>query len=133
MGAVGPSHYVQLINGRYSAFQKSDGVKVQTATLQQFFNNAGVPNTGFAFDPRVIYDHGSQRWFALAGENTNQPGNYLFAVSISSDPTMGWTGFRIDSDTDNGQWADYPMIGWTPTRLHFGQHVRRPRRAVYAC
>ncbi|HID22002.1 MAG TPA: hypothetical protein EYP14_06330, partial [Planctomycetaceae bacterium] len=44
-------------------------------------------------------------------DNPGAANNILVAVSASSDPTAGWTGFAIDSDTDNQQWADFPMFG----------------------
>jgi hypothetical protein len=94
-GAVGPSHFVELINGRYSVYQKSDGVRVQTSTLNQFWSDASLPpqvNRG-AFDPRIVFDHASKRWFASSGQRTS---NVLLGVSKSSDPTAGWTGFSID-------------------------------------
>ena len=56
MGAAGIDHFVELINGRYSVYRKSDGVRVDTATLNNFWTSAGAPPTGNAFDPRVVYD-----------------------------------------------------------------------------
>jgi hypothetical protein len=119
MGAVGPDHFVELINGRYSVYSKTgtnnaNGTRtaVQTSTLNQFWTNAGVtPSGSFAFDPRVLYDGASQRWFAAAVDNSGNANNFLVAVSDSSNPTAGWTGFKIDSDADNSHWADFPMLG----------------------
>lgn len=112
MGAVGPDHFVELINSRYSVYRKSDGVKVQTSTLDQFFINAGLTVEGsFSFDPRVLYDKPSGRWFAVAVDNPRAANSWLLAVSNSSDPTLGWTGFKIDSDADDVQWCDFPTLG----------------------
>ncbi len=115
-GAVGAAHFVELINGRYSVYLKSSGVKVQTSTLDQFFNSAFAAGGGgfvqvYSFDPRVLYDAYSQRWFACAADNPGLPNSFLVAVSNTSDPTQGWKGFKIDSDTGNTVWADFPQIG----------------------
>src|SRR5262245_57296192 len=67
MGAVGPDHIVELINGRYSVYRKRDGVRVQTSTLSEFWSNAGVFFFR-VFDPRILYDPASQRWFASSAE-----------------------------------------------------------------
>lgn len=113
MGAVGEEHIVELINGRYSAYRKSDGIQVQTSSLNNFWTNAGVTPTGrFAFDPRVLYDPFSQRWFATAVDNPGGDNSFLIAASNSSDPTAGWTGFAIDSDPLNLRWADFPTLGF---------------------
>src|SRR5262249_7044261 len=56
MGAVGPNHIVELINGRYSVYRKTDGQRVQTSTLDDFWTNAGVTFNPFTFDTRVLFD-----------------------------------------------------------------------------
>ncbi len=115
MGAVGPNHVVELINGRYAVYSttnNTDGNSVQASTLNAFWSNAGVAPAGaFAFDPRVLYDNASGRFFATAVDNAGGANNFLVAVSNNSDPTSGWTGFQIDSDTDNSNWADFPTMG----------------------
>lgn len=113
MGAVGEDSFVELINGRYSVYTKSDGRRVQTSSLNQFWSDAGVTPSGlFAFDPRVVYDPFSKRWFAASVDNSLNDNNFLLAVSKSSDPIVGWTGFAIDSDSTNLRWADFPTLGF---------------------
>lgn len=112
MGAVGRDHFVELINGQYAVYRNTDGVRVQTSTLNDFWRNAGVTPAGsFAFDPRIVYDASSGRWFAASVDNSFNPNNVLVAVSNSSNPTEGWKGFAIPSDTDKSHWADFPTLG----------------------
>ena len=112
-GAAGVDHFVELINGRYSVYRKSDGARVQTSTLDAFWAAAGAPHTGtFSFDPRVLYDPYARRWYALSADNPRGPNVFLFAVSNSADPTAGWSGFRIDADSDDTNWADFPTMGY---------------------
>src|SRR5512147_1338012 len=106
MGAAGDEEVVVLLNGRYSVFRKSDGQLLATRTLDQFWSDAGVP-TGHSYDPRIVYDAASQRWFALSAEAANSPNAaFLVAVSKSSDPTDGFTGFRVDADATDQTWGD---------------------------
>ena len=42
MGAVGPDHFVELLNGRYRVYRNADGVPVQTSTLNDFWRAAGA-------------------------------------------------------------------------------------------
>ena len=112
MGAVGPDHFVELLNGRYTVYRNADGVPVQTSTLNDFWRAAGVvPAGGFAFDPRVTYDASSRRWVAASVDNSGAPNNFLVAVSTSSDPTQGWKGFAISSDSAQSRRADFPTLG----------------------
>ena len=66
---------------------------------------------GLPFDPRVLYDPVSQRWFASSAENAFVPNDILLAVSNTSDPTQGWQAISISSDPTGQTWADFPMLG----------------------
>jgi len=112
MGAVGPNHIVELINGRFAVYNKA-GVLQTSSTLDTFWGTrAGVNFAGaFTFDPRILYDPANDRWFAAAVDNPGLANNILVAVSDTNDPTGTWSGFAIDSDTDNSDWADFPMMG----------------------
>jgi hypothetical protein len=117
-GAAGADYFVELSGGRYSVYRKSDGVRVQTSDMETFWANAGAPHSGIrAADPRVLYDPYAKRWYAVSIDIAALPApavsnNLLFAVSNSANPTAGWTGFKIDSDSNDDHWADFPMIGF---------------------
>lgn len=111
MGAVGQNQIVELINGGYTVFDKTTGAVIQRSTLDQFWTNSGVTPTNSSYDPRILYDSSSQRWFAAALDNANQANNFLVAVSNSSDLTSGWKAFKIDSDSTNQNWADFTTMG----------------------
>lgn len=112
MGAVGPDHIVELINGRYTVFDKTSGTRVQRSSLDSFWTSAGVSFEGRTFDPRVLYDDETGRWYATAVDNGGLPNSILMAVSCSEDPTAGWIGFAIDSDSSDERWADFPTLGF---------------------
>ncbi|MEG3437465.1 hypothetical protein V0288_10075 [Pannus brasiliensis CCIBt3594] len=112
MGAAGPNHIVELINGTYAVYNKSGALQGSRVSLNQFWQSAGVTPAGsFAFDPRILYDPFSQRWFAAAVDNSGGNNNFLVGVSNSSNPLSGWKAFSIDSNTANTRWADFPALG----------------------
>ncbi|MCO6457658.1 MAG: hypothetical protein J5I93_20335 [Pirellulaceae bacterium] len=111
MAAIGRREIVELINGRYAVYSKADGSVLRASTLNQFWSEAGVTPIVYAFDPRVLYDALVDRWFACAVDNSRAANSLLVAVSATGDPTQGWLGFRIDSDSDDSHWADFPMMG----------------------
>lgn len=101
-GAVGPSQFVELVNGVYRVYDKS-GTVLQQLSLDQFWSSAGATPHGFDGDPRILYDPQSQRWFAAALDFSSGPGNpspYLLAVSNTSDPTQGWRAFEFGHTFD---------------------------------
>jgi len=123
MGNVGLHHIVELINGRYSVRRKSDAALIKSSSLDQFWRDAGVSFTGFTFDPRIVYDPFSERWFASSVDNSSGDNHFLLAVSKSADPTAGWLGFAIDSDSTDQRWADYPTLGFNKDGMYLAANM----------
>jgi hypothetical protein len=114
MGAVGPDHIAVLINGAFAVYDKT-GTQLELRSLDSFWAQAGATPNDFSFDPRILYDPHHNRWFASSADNSGGgSNNFLVAVSGGTDPRTtgaGWTGFQIDSDTDDAERADFPMMG----------------------
>ena len=120
-GAVGPQQFVELINGSFAVFDKSDPGNVFRESDAIFWGNAGVSLTASQAisDPRVIYDPLSQRWFASmidfdanATDPTTEANDFLIAFSLTSDATGDWKAFRITADTSaKHAFADFPTLG----------------------
>jgi len=123
-GAIGPSHFMEFLNGTVAVYNKTTGLSVQRKSNVSFWTDAGVAISPDAdvTDPRVIYDPTIQRWFAsqidfdataaASGQDpTLEANNFLFAVSDSSDPRGSWHGFKFQADPDNGTFADFPTLG----------------------
>lgn len=125
MGAVGPNHFVQVINGSVAIFNKNTGNRLSHISLDSFFtftaNSVTYPRNG-AFDPRVIYDPHSRRWFVCALEfGAPTPSGFtaenqlLLAVSRTSDPTGSFDKYVLPiAEPTTGSTAgftDYPTLG----------------------
>lgn len=81
-GAVGPNHYVQMINSTTFKVYNKTGTVLLTGTL----GNLWTPATANAGDPIVMYDKAADRWFlAQFGSSTDK--KIYIAVSATSDPT----------------------------------------------
>ncbi len=93
MGAVGPDHFVEMINAHVRVFNKYTGQAVGNQSLADFF---GVSTPG---DPRIVYNHYINRWVACAMNGT--AGDLYLAVSIDSSPG---TGASLSAN-----WHRYPM------------------------
>jgi len=131
MGTVGPNHFVELINGRYAVYPKvavnnPNGTRTPlfASTLNAFWANAGAAHTGpFAFDPRIVYDPFSQRFFAGATDNQRGNNSFMLAVSRTSNPLDGWSAFKIDSDTANVRWSDFPTLGFNANTVSMAANM----------
>ena len=110
IGAVSDEEIVVLDNGRYNVFNKA-GVSLDSSTLTVFFNNLHAS----LFDPRIVYDPASERFFACAvsGKTTDPDSFLLINVSNSSQPSVdGWSSLSVSVGQSNEHWLDYPMIGF---------------------
>ena len=128
-GAVGPNHYVQLVNGSFKVFSKTNGALVQSKSDISFWTNAGIPLNGLTVsDPRVFYDPSVQRWFASqidVDENTIAGNDFLIAVSATTDPTGVWKAVSFPADT-NGNFADFPTLGLDANGVYIAGNMFQP-------
>jgi len=104
MGAVGPSHIVEMINGRFDVYNKTTGAQVFTRSLNEFWTTVAgltIPSGDRTFDPRIVYDLASGRWIATSIDRGvgGASNNIYLARSDSSDPTGDWDGVRFPADT----------------------------------
>ena len=101
MGDVGINHIVELINGRYTVYDKATGAEVQTKEFNQFWADAGAVFNEDArlSNPRVIFDHDTQRWFATTYEpsDSNFSGEIYVGISQNVDPTLGWNSIQFNA------------------------------------
>jgi hypothetical protein len=120
-GAAGPNGILQTVNLRIQYWTKVGTSIWGPVNLSTFW--AGVGNTGTGLsDPRVLYDPGAGRFYAIMQEDTTSSPPQAFlnlAVSKNSNPlsssTTDWYFYRlniseISGTTTNG--ADYPGLGF---------------------
>ena len=111
--AVGPNHIVVMTNGAIAWFTKT-GTKQYQSPIEGgggFWGSLGA--TGFVFDPEVLYDELSGRFFAMAAEanvDNNTRSFVLIAVSDDSDPNGTWYKYRFETTALAGRLFDSPNI-----------------------
>jgi len=113
-GAVGPSHVMTMLNTQVRIQDRSGLTNILTKTTFDWWTNAGT-YTG-VFDSKVVYDPYQNRWIATAcADQKLATSAILLAVSQTSDPSGSWYYQKIDADSNNLLWADYPSIGFNKT------------------
>jgi hypothetical protein len=121
--AVGPNHYMEIVNLIYAIYNKDGTTAVPRTPLSTLFANAGIPGLGNNLsDPRLIYDQASARWFTVAistGANSN---NVVLAVSQTSDPTGAWKAASFTANTTPNNFADYPTIAVDQNALYISHN-----------
>ena len=113
-GAVGPNHYVEMVNSSYAVYSKTGTKLAGPIHINDLFaplagSRCAADNDG---DPIVLYDHLADRWvltqFAVNGGNG--PYAQCIAVSTTGDPTGSFYVYDFDQPTFN----DYPKLGVWP-------------------
>lgn len=101
-GAVGPNHYIQMINSTTFKVYNKTGGTLLTATL----GNLWSPATANNGDPIVMYDKTADRWFLAQFGNSTDRKIYI-AVSTTNDPTGSYYTYTYVSP----QFPDYLKFG----------------------
>lgn len=122
IGAVGPSHYVQMTNAGFAVYTKTGSLLVgPTATKTLFAGFGGPCQTNDDGDPAVLYDRLADRWLLSQFSVTGGPPYFeCIAVSTTPDPTGSYHRYAFQFST----FPDYPKLGAWPDAyymsLNFG-------------
>jgi len=116
-GSVGTNHFVATVNQHISIYDKYDGTRLFSASMQSFF---GIGST--AGDPRVAFDPHENRWIVLASNFSNK---LRFAYSLTDDPMGSWfkTSFITSTGSDTGAYPDYPTLGVDENGIYSGCYM----------
>jgi hypothetical protein len=112
IGAVGPNHYVQVVNADMAVFNKSTGAAmfgpVATNTLWSGFG--GGCQTNNDGDASVQYDPIADRWLISQFSVSTTPFLQCVAISTTPDPMGAYARYSFAYDGFN----DYPKFGVWP-------------------
>jgi hypothetical protein len=141
MGAIGPNHFMEVINGNVTIYSRT-GTQLSDVTLASFFTvtigGVTYPRGG-AFDPRVLYDRRSGRWFATAMEFgvNNVSNDVILAVCRTDNPSSGtWDKYLLPMHTPSAggvnYFTDHSTIGTDDNGVYFGTRIFPSSGSSYA-
>jgi len=106
-GDVGPNNYFQVVNVRFSIYDKNGTKLVGPLLNNSIFS--GMPNNNNDGDAVVLYDENADRWlfsqFALP-HFPNGPFYENIAISQTADPTGAWYRYQFAFNV----MPDYPKL-----------------------
>jgi hypothetical protein len=110
--AVSATHVVEMVNPAIAWFLRNGTFQQQIPIDGGAGFWAPVGANGFIFDPEVLFDPLSRRFFAMANERAGGAAFFLLAVSDDEDPNGTWHKYRFNvtaaaGDTD----IDSPNLG----------------------
>ena len=113
-GAVGFDHLVTTLNTEVRIQDKLGNI-VSTVGLENFFTATGETD---CFDPRIMYDQLSNRFFFMACvARRSATSGFVIAASQTPDPTGAWNFYKIDADPADTLWFDYGNMGFSNDKI----------------
>jgi hypothetical protein len=107
-GAVGTTRYITLVNSMFAIYKRTSNVALDTGTLQQL---AGVAGTESVFDPQVIWDPGTKRFYYAMDDVVSATNNRLaigFSKTASPTTELDWCKYVFSY---GALFPDYPKLG----------------------
>ena len=116
VGAVGPSHYIQMVNSAFAIYDKNGALLAGPSQINALWAGFGGPcETDNDGDPIARYDHLANRW--LLAQFAIDKNMQCVAISRGANPvTGGWFLYAFRTLDAGGQpvTPDYPKIGVWP-------------------
>ena len=109
-GAIGPASYLQMVNGGVEILARASPVRTVSGTLNQL---AGLDPKVTTFDPQVVFDPGSNRFFySFDATISSSQNDIAWGFSKTNNPanlTTDWCRYLY---TAYGKaFPDYPKLG----------------------
>jgi hypothetical protein len=112
-GAVGPNHYVQMVNTQLAVYNKTTGAMISGPTAIKQLWSSGECAARDDGDPIVLYDQLADRWIISQFVSSAAPSfAQCIAVSTSSDPSGAYYAYEFDQSTT--VFHDYPKLAVWP-------------------
>ena len=124
-GAIGPDHYVEMINSKVGVYSRASLGLISSRDLDAFTASAGHD----VFDPQIQWDQQGGRWLYVAVK-VNGTQNFLdFGWSKTADPSDlvgGWCQFHLATDVGPNRFLeDYPKLGHDNLHILIGTNSTR--------
>src|SRR4051794_28914791 len=107
-GAIGPTRFIQLVNARFGIYARDGKRPLATGDLTQL---AGVARNVFVFDPQIIWDPASRRFYYAIDSIYEFTDNRLlvgFSRTDSPASAADWCHYQIRYGKE---FPDFPKLG----------------------
>ncbi|MFZ0548519.1 MAG: hypothetical protein WAM60_23930 [Candidatus Promineifilaceae bacterium] len=118
--AVGSNYLIAVVNIAFEIYNKQGQVVLQSTTFSSLFSGVSGCNVlGNLFDPNVLYDESTGRYFMGIASDS---GYYCAAVSATSNPASTWYRYRFTTNATGG-FFDYPHAGIGRDAIYLGANI----------
>lgn len=107
-GAIGTGRYIELVNTRFGIYNRSTNALIGSGTLNQL---AGLASTINTFDPQIIWDAQTNRFYYVNDSIVSETDNRLsfgFSKTALPNSAADFCHYTIAFGT---RFPDYPKLG----------------------
>jgi len=113
-GAIGTTRYIELVNAKAAVYSRTSNTPTAAGALLQLTGCATAGCTDNVFDPQVIWDPGTSRFFYAADDIVSSTQNLLdIGFSTTATPTLSASSWCRFSLNFGSTFPDYPKLGDT--------------------
>jgi hypothetical protein len=126
--AVGPNDVLIAVNTDLAGYTKTGTLRFRWPNMTTLFSLV-TPAGATLFDPRLAYDHYTQRWIVVVAARRNSPAGSWILVGVSQGPDPAgsywiWaTDAMVDGTNPTNNWADYPMLGFDSQAIYISSNM----------
>jgi hypothetical protein len=107
-GAIGPTRYIELVNRKFAIYNRTSNTPVSSGSLQ---NLVGTPPNINVFDPQVIWDPSTNRFYYVTDTVFSKTDNRLsWGFSKTSTPNSS-ADFCKYEQKFGSSFPDFPKLG----------------------
>jgi hypothetical protein len=122
-GAIGTTRYIELVNAQAAVYRRTSNTPAAAGALLQLTGCATAGCTDNVFDPQVIWDPGTSRFFYVADDIVSSTQNLLdvgFSTTATPDlSASSWCRFALNF---GATFPDYPKLGDTQDFMLIGSN-----------
>jgi hypothetical protein len=122
-GAIGTIRYIELVNAKAAVYSRTSNTPIAAGSLLQLTGCATAACTDNVFDPQVIWDPGTNRFFYAADDIVSSTQNLLdIGFSTTATPTLSASSWCRFSLNFGSTFPDYPKLGDTKDFMLIGSN-----------
>jgi hypothetical protein len=107
-GAIGTKRYIELVNRQFAIYNRTSNTPISTGTLNSL---AGQLSSANSFDPQIIWDPGTKRFYYLMDTLYSSTDNRIsWGFSKTASPNSG-ADFCKYNVGHGSAFPDYPKLG----------------------
>lgn len=122
-GAIGTTRYIELVNAKAAIYSRTSNTPTASGALLQLTGCATSLCTDSVFDPQVIWDPGTNRFFYATDDIVSSSQNFLdFGFSTTATPTLSASSWCRYTLGFGSTFPDYPKLGDTKDFVLIGNN-----------